>query len=107
MLIGLESKSFFSVKHYIVILILILLQRLAGGFMFFLKAQATIEVIYGLSKLMIQIYLAVEVKKQETHQPGFQHGGFQQVPLHAYPNPNPPIVLNIQQHPQPLTQYLK
>ena len=56
---------------------------------------------------MIQIYLAVEVKKQENHQPGFQaqqggfqqqlQGGFQQVPLHPYPNPNPPIVLNIQQ----------
>ena len=69
--------------------------------MFFLKSQATIEVIYGLSKLMIQIYLAVEVKKQETHQPGFQHGGFQQVPLHPYPGQNPPIVLNIQQQPPP------
>ena len=82
--------------------------------MFFLKAQATIEVIYGLNKLMIQIYLAVEVKKQENHQPGFQQGGsqprqdgFQQVPLHPYPGPNPPIVLNIQQQPQPPTQYLK
>ena len=75
--------------------------------MFFLKSQATIEVIYGLSKLMIQIYLAVEVKKQETHQPGFQQqlqGGFQQVPLHPYPNPNPPLVLNIQQQPPP--QYM-
>ena len=85
--------------------------RLETGFEFFLKAQTTIEVIYGLSKLMIQIYLAVEVKKQENHKPGFQQGGFQaqqggfqQVPLHPYPNPNPPIVLNIQQQPQP--QYM-
>ena len=60
---------------------------------------------------MIQIYLAVEVKKQENHKPGFQQGGFQaqqggfqQVPLHPYPNPNPPIVLNIHQQPQP--QYM-
>ena len=73
----------------------------------FLVIGAIIEVIYGLNKLMIQIYLAVEVKKQENHQPGFQaqqggfqqqlQGGFQQVPLHPCPNPNPPIVLNIQQ----------
>ena len=87
--------------------------RLETGFEFFLKAQTTIEVIYGLSKLMIQIYLAVEVKKQENHKPGFQQGGFQaqqggfqQVPLHPYPNPNPPIVLNIQQQPQPQPQYM-
>ena len=77
--------------------------RLETGFEFFLKAQTTIEVIYGLSKLMIQIYLAVDVKKQENHQPGFQaqQGGFQQQLQggfqHPYPNPNPPIVLNIQQ----------
>ena len=59
---------------------------------------------------MIQIYLAVEVKKQENHHPGFQaqQGGFQQQLQggfqHPYPNPNPPIVLNIQQQPPP--QYM-
>ena len=63
------------------------------------------EVIYGLSKLMIQIYLTVYVKIEDKPQPVAQ-----QIPLYpqAYPqqqqplNPmvNPQVVVNIQQQPQ-------
>ena len=65
------------------------------------------EVIYGISKLMIQIYLAVYVKIEDKPQPVAQQiplypqPYLQQQPLNPMINPQPQVVVNIQQPQQP------